>query len=224
MHIAIIMDGNRRWAKAHAFQTLLGHTKGSEVMENTIEWADETGVEIATFWALAKKNIEERSKEELTYLYKLLDEKINSLLPKLQSKNMVFDTIGNLSMLPKAIEEKLEKAKKDSEKNTGMRVVIALGYGGQDEIVRGVRRCITEGIDPETLNEKSFAKYLDSGHLPAPELIIRTGGDIRHSGFYLFAAEYSEYYFTNTLWPDFSREEFDRALGSLKNAKRNFGK
>ena len=224
MHIALIMDGNRRWAKAHAFATLLGHTQGSQVMENTIEWANEEKMEIVTFWALAKKNIEERSAEELTYLFRLLDEKIDSLLPKLQAKNMILDTIGNLAMLPKPIEEKLIKAKIDSAKNTGMRVVIALGYGGQDEIVRGVQRCLKEGVQPEKLDEKTFAKYLDSGHLPAPELIIRTGGDIRHSGFYLYTAEYSEYYFTNTLWPDFSREEFDRALGTLKSAKRNFGK
>ena len=144
MHLAFIMDGNRRWAKAHALQTLLGHTKGSEVMEDAIDWANEAEADIVTFWALAKKNIEERSPEELAYLYRLLDEKIDQLLPKLQKNGFVFDTIGNLAMLPKALEEKLQKTKLDSANNPGMRVVIALGYGGQDEIVRGVQRCLKE--------------------------------------------------------------------------------
>lgn len=105
-----------------------------------------------------------------------------------------------------------------------MTLILAIGYGGQDEIVRATKRAIQAGVDPETLDEKSFLQYLDTGRFPAPDLIVRTGGDVRHSGYFLYQAEYSEYYFTDTLWPDFGEDEFYASLNSLKNAKRNFGK
>jgi undecaprenyl diphosphate synthase len=224
MHLGFIMDGNRRWAKSHAFATLIGHAKGADVMESVIERCIENGVEVASFWALAKKNIEERSEEERSYLYRLLLERVGNLLPKLREKNVAFRWVGNRSIVPENVRASLESAEKETAKHSGMLLVIAVGYGGQDEIVSAVKAALHAGIDPQTLNEKTLLRYLDTGNLPPPDLIVRTGGDTRHSGYFLFQSEYSEYYFTKTLWPDFSNEEFDAALGSLKGAKRNFGK
>lgn len=224
MHLGFIMDGNRRWAKRHAFATLMGHSKGADIMEEVIEYCLEDGVETVSFWAIAKKNIEERSQEELTYLFDLLMERMETMRPKLFEKNISFRWIGNRAILPQHVVETLDSAQDDTVSHTVMTVVLAIGYGGQDEIVRAVKRAISEGANPETLDEKAFASYMDTGNLPAPDLIVRTGGDMRHSGYFLYQAEYSEYFFSDLLWPDFTRAEFDRAVSSLKSAKRNFGK
>lgn len=224
MHLGFIMDGNRRWAKRHALATLLGHSKGADVMEKVIEYCLEGDVETVSFWAIAKKNIEERSQEELAYLFDLLMDRMDDLRPKLFEKNVSFRWIGNRGILPQHVVETLDSAQNDTANHTAMTLVLAIGYGGQDEIVRAAKRAIAEGADPETLDEKAFASYMDSGDIPAPDLIVRTGGDMRHSGYLLYQAEYSEYFFSDLLWPDFTRDEFDRAVASLKSAKRNFGK
>lgn len=218
------MDGNRRWAKSHAFATLLGHSKGADVMEEVIEYCIEDGVDVVSFWALAKKNVEERTEEELTYLFRLLLERVESLRPKLRRENIRFRWIGNRSILPQNVVETLDAAQDETESHVKMTLVIAVGYGGQDEIVRAAKRAIAEGADPETLDEKGFAAFTDTGSIPPPDLIVRTGGDIRHSGFYLYQAEYAEYFYSDLLWPDFDRDEFDRAVSSFRSAKRNFGK
>jgi undecaprenyl diphosphate synthase len=223
MHIAFIMDGNRRWAKSHLLQTLQGHTKGADVMEDVADYCFDAGAETVSFWALAKKNIEERSAEEISYLYSLLLERLGRLVLRLKERDAKFRWIGNRTLVPANIREALENV--ETEMSSGSRTVaIAIGYGGQDEIVEAAKAAIRDGANPETLDEKAFLKYLDTGSLPPPDLIIRTGGDMRHSGFFLFQSEYSEYYFTKTLWPDFDKAEFDASLASLKGAKRNFGK
>ena len=224
MHLGFIMDGNRRWAKRHAFATLLGHTKGADVMEEVIDYCLEDGIEVVSFWALAKKNVEERSEEELAYLFKLLLERVEKLRARLMKENAKFRWIGNRSILPQDVVETLDAVEEETASHQKLTLVLAVGYGGQDEIVRAAKRAIAEGVDPETLDEKGFLSYCDGGDIPAPDLIVRTGGDIRHSGFYLFQSEYSEYFYSGLLWPDFNRDEFDRAVSSLKSAKRNFGK
>lgn len=224
MHLGFIMDGNRRWAKRHAFATLMGHSKGADAMEEVIEYCIEAGVEVASFWALAKKNVEERSEDELAYLFKLLIERVDALRPRLFAKNVRFRWVGNRSILPQNVVDALDATESDTKAHSKMTLVLAVGYGGQDEIVRAAKRAIAEGADPETLDEKAFASFIDTGGLPPPDLIVRTGGDVRHSGYFLYQAEYSEYFYSDLLWPDFNRDEFDRALSNLKSAKRNFGK
>lgn len=223
-HLAFIMDGNRRWAKAHMFRTLLGHAKGADVMEDAVDWCLESGVSVASFWALAKKNIEERDSEELGYLYELLIERVRGLVSRMLEKDIRFRWVGNRAIVPANVREALETTENETSGGRSMILAVAVGYGGQDEIVQAVKAAIRAGVDPESLNEKTFLSFLDSGDLPPPDLIVRTGGDTRHSGYYLYGSEYSEYYFTKTLWPDFGRIEFEAAHASLKGAKRNFGK
>ncbi|MDD2916790.1 MAG: polyprenyl diphosphate synthase [Candidatus Gracilibacteria bacterium] len=224
MHLGFIMDGNRRWAKQHLLQTLLGHQEGSKRVEEIIELCYQEEVEYCSFWALAKKNIENRTPEELNYLYELFRESAERLLPKLLEKSIRFEWIGNPDILPAQTVELLDSIREKARNGTKMTLIFAIGYGGQDEIIRALKKFVKEGGDIETLDENTFLPFLDTGRFPAPDLIVRTGGDMRLSGYFLYQSEYSEYYFTPTLWPDFKEAEFHRALESLKGAKRNFGK
>lgn len=218
------MDGNRRWATAKNLAKHLGHHQGAKTTEDIVELCVKNNIEIVSFWALAKKNILERSAQELDYLYSLFEEFLGKIETSCEKNQICFEFVGDITLLPETLQKSLQYLQSKTKDFTKMILILAIGYGGQDEIVRATKRIIQAGIDPETLDEKSFLNYLDSGKFPPPDLIIRTGGDVRHSGYFLYQAEYSEYYFTNTLWPDFEETEFHKALNSLKNAKRNFGK
>lgn len=218
------MDGNRRWAKKHALQTLLGHQEGRKRLEEMIELCYDEWLEYCSFWALAKKNIESRSQEELAYLYRMFEEGVDSLLPRLIEKGIRFEWVGNPDILPTNIVSLLDEAVEQAKNGNKMTLILAIGYGGQDEIIRGIKDFVKKWGDIDSLNETTFLSSLDTGRFPAPDLIVRTGGDTRLSGYFLYQSEYSEYYFTNTLWPDFTRDEFYTALTSLKNAKGNFWK
>ena len=224
MHIGFVMDGNRRWATARNMAKHLGHHQGAEVAREMVRACAERHLEVISLWALAKKNILERTPDELGHLFRLLTDWVETIRESCLENEMKFTTIGDLELLPLPLVNALTNLIKETQEATGTRLVLAIGYGGQDEIVRATRRIISAGIDPKTLNEASFASYLDSGDLPPPDLIIRTGGDMRHSGYFLYQAEYSEYYFTKTLWPDFGVAELDRALDEFGHTQRNFGK
>lgn len=216
MHLGFIMDGNRRWAKQHMLQTFLGHNEGRVRLEETIELCYKEGVEYCSFWAIAKKNIENRTPEELSYLYQILMDSIEDLVSKLLDKDIRFEWVGNPDILPPHVVKALDATREKSKNGTKMTFILAIGYGGQDEIIRGMKNFIQEGGDIGTLDERTFLPFLDTGRFPAPDLIIRTGGDMRTSGYFLYASEYSEHYFTDTLWPDFKEPEFYRALDVLK--------
>lgn len=218
------MDGNRRWAKKHAFQTLLGHQEGRKRLEEIVELCYSEWVEYCSFWALAKKNIESRSEEELTYLYRMFEEGVNDILPRLIEKGIRFEWVGNPDILPSHIVSLLDNAVEQARSGEKMTFILAIGYGGQDEIIRGIKDFVRKWGDIDSLNETIFLSSLDTGRFPAPDLIVRTGGDNRLSGYFLYQSEYSEYYFTKTLWPDFKQEEFNLALSTLTHAKRNFWK
>lgn len=224
MHLGFIMDGNRRWAKQHMFQTLIGHQEGSKRVEEMIELCYNEGIEQCSFWALAKKNIENRSPEELHYLYELFEEMVEKLLPKLLEKDIRFEWVGNPDILPPHIVELLDETREKAKDGTKMTFILAIGYGGQDEIIRAIKKFMQTGGDPSSLDEKTLLPFLDTGRFPPPDLIIRTGGDTRLSGYFLYQSEYSEYYFTDTLWPDFRETEFYRAFETIKGARRMFGK
>lgn len=194
-------------------------------------------VEAASAWALAKKNVENRDAMELTHIYGLALNRLPSLEARLRANNVQLRVIGNLDIVPADVREVLHDMERRTADLDGMVFTLAFAYGGQDEIVRGVRDILAEvaaAADPRqaalelaaSLDETALGGRLDAGKLgvSAPDLVIRTGGDHRHSGFLLYASEYSEYYFTDTLWPDFDREEFDKAVTWYENCQRNFGK
>lgn len=218
------MDGNRRWATAKNLAKHLWHHRGAETTEEIVELCVKNNIEIVSFWALAKKNILERSNQELSYLYDLFEEFLEKIETSCVKNQIRFEMVGDMDLLPKTLLNSLQKLKKNTNSFEKMILILAIGYGWQDEIVRAAKRAIRAGVDPDTLDEKSFLQFLDTGAFPPPDLIVRTGGDVRHSGYFLYQAEYSEYYFTDTLWPDFGETEFYTSLHSLKNAKRNFGK
>ena len=176
-----------------------------------------------SMWALSRENILERSREEVEGIFDLIHAKIPSLKKECIANSVRFETIGNLSLLPDDLQNILDDAIRSTQAGNST-FILALAYGGQDEIIQAVKRCLVEGIDPASLTEKSFLTYLDSGKYPAPDLIVRTGGNIRHSGYFLYQSAYSEYYFTDTLWPDFSQKDFDAAIAFYEQVNRNFGK
>lgn len=224
MHLWIIMDGNRRWAKARLLPTIMWHKAGFDTAKNIIEYAGKNkNITHLTLWALSKENLVKREAEELAWIIKLI-EKLEELLPNMQKNAIKFETIWDIEKLPQESVEILKKVKAETQNNTGMVLVAALVYSWQDEIVRWVQRVFAAGIDINTLDEKGFKAFLDTSFLPPPDLIIRTGWDIRHSGFTLYDSAYSEYYFTEKLWPEFNEKELDMALNFFEHCKRNFGK
>lgn len=234
MHIWFIMDGNRRWATWKWMLKILWHTAGWDNIENVLELCLDRNIEFISMWALAKKNIEERSEEELNHLYSLIEQKIPSLLPKLIKKWIRFETIWDLGMIPNKTKEILEDSKRKTQWLTNMTFILAIWYWWQKEIVDWIKNYIRSNIDrlssselDETLNklnESEFLNYLDSWRFPAPDLIVRTWWDIRTSWYYLYQSEYSEYHFTDTFWPDFNKKDFDEAFAKFDNSKRNFWK
>ena len=223
MHIWIIMDWNRRWAKREWKSAFFWHTTWFNNAEKILELVNDKWIKYFTLWALSKENLEKRDIEELSWIIRLIDKFID-FLPKLNKRNIKFETIWDIKKLPEKSQKILQKLKTETQNNTGMVFVIALVYSWQDEIIRGIKKMINSWFDISNLDEKSFHHFLDTNFLPPADLIIRTGWDVRHSGFTLYDSAYSEYYFTNKFWPEFDKEEFEKALDFFNKSKRNFGK
>jgi undecaprenyl diphosphate synthase len=218
------MDGNRRWAKKLSNIVSFGHESGWANVEKVLTLALEAGIPYTSMWALSKENIIERDPIEIATIFRLFEEKVPKLIPKLQKAGIRMEIIGDLWLVSPAVRTILLDAIEATKAGDKMTFILAVAYSGQDEIVRWVKRAIAEGVDPQTLTEREFLTYLDSGRYPPPDLIVRTGGSIRHSGFYLYQSAYSEYYFTDTLWPDFGALDFEKALDAYALSGRNFGK
>lgn len=228
------MDGNRRWAEKRWILKYLWHDKWADTMENTVDLCLKYWIEYVSIWALAKKNITERSSIELDHLYNLLLKRIPKMEIKFLKSGVKLETVWDLDLLPVKVKESLLDLQEKTKNLDKITFILAIWYGWQDEIVRWVKDYIKENIDSlnkdniddflNELNENKFAKYIDTGKYPTPDLIVRTGWDIRTSWYFLYQSEYSEMYFTDTLWPDFDENEFNKALASLKWAKRNFWK
>lgn len=218
------MDGNRRWAKKISNLVSVGHAKWGDNIETILNLCLTEKIEVVSMWALSKENILERSEVEIAGIFQLFREKIPKLVEKLIKSSVRLDIVGDLWLVPTDIRTLLIDAMEQTKDGIKMTCVFAIAYSGQDEIIRGIKRAIAEWIDPKTLDEKSFLTYLDTGKYPPPDLIIRTGGSIRHSGFFLYHSAYSEYFFTETLWPDFGSSDFYQALEFYNGAKRNFWK
>ncbi|MBI2595413.1 di-trans,poly-cis-decaprenylcistransferase [Candidatus Daviesbacteria bacterium] len=223
-HIAIIMDGNRRWARARGLPDIKGHEEGSKALENLIQPAAKLGVKTLTVYALSTENIKERAKREVSGLFQLLQISFRSKVRRLMEKGVRVDVLGELEGLPKSIRKIIEEVRKMYIKNESITVNLALNYGGKKELIEAVKNLIKEGIEVEKLNDEIISKHLYTANQPDPELVIRTGGRIRLSNFLLWQTAYSELYFTKKLWPDFNDRELKKAISWYQRQQRNFGK
>ncbi|PIU82976.1 MAG: isoprenyl transferase [Elusimicrobia bacterium CG06_land_8_20_14_3_00_38_11] len=220
-HIAIIMDGNGRWAKKRGLPRLYGHHAGMKSVREVVRAASDTGIRVLTLYAFSTENWN-RPKSEIKGLFNLLKLFIKKELGSLHKNNVKVIIIGRISELPINIVKLVKKATEKTSKNTGMILNIALNYGGRQEIVDAVNEIITEGIYKK-VDEKIFEKYLYTTDLPFPDLIIRTSGESRISNFLLWQSAYSEFYTTKTLWPDFKKKNLMEAISDYQKRNRRFG-
>ena len=225
-HIAIIMDGNGRWAQKRGNQRIFGHRNAIDAVRDTVEAAAELGVEYLTMYAFSTENWK-RPKMEIDALMSLLVSTINSETKTLTTNNVRLLTIGNTASLPQGVQEQLQNALETTANNTGLKLVLALSYGARWEILHAVKKLVTDvqsaGLEVKDIDQ-AFEKYLDTAGIPDPELLIRTSGEFRISNFLLWQIAYTELYFTETLWPDFRRENLYEAILSYQCRERRFGK
>ncbi|MGC2872616.1 isoprenyl transferase [Ihubacter sp. rT4E-8] len=230
-HVAIIMDGNGRWASKKGLPKLAGHNAGMLAMKEIVKRSDVLGVKYLTVYAFSTENWK-RSKEEVGGIFKLLVKYVDSELSELHENNVKVRILGDYSPLPAIAVERLEKSLKTTRENTGLQFNIALNYGSRAEIIRAVNRIREDQASgvllPETpVDETVFARYLytgdENGNIPDPDLIIRTSGEERLSNFMLWQSAYSEFEFTDCLWPDFTPEEYERLIENYQKRDRRFG-
>lgn len=219
-HVAIIMDGNRRWAKEQGKPVYGGHQYVADhLLEHLVDHAAARGIKYITFWAWSTENWQ-RDKKEVMVIMQIFKSLLSKHMKKLHEKNVKFETIGDLSKFPKNIQDGIAQGKELTKNNTKITAIFALNYGGRDEILRAVNSLKGRS----EITEEQFSNLLDTRNFPDPELIIRTGGEQRMSGFLLWQSEYSEFYFTSTMMPDFNPEKLDEALEEFSKRKRRFGK
>lgn len=227
-HIAIIMDGNGRWAKKRNLPRVMGHNAGMKAMKAIVRRAGELGVEHLTVYAFSTENWK-RSEKEISGIFNLLTKYVDSELDEIIAENVKIQILGDYSPLPRHARERVEKAVEKTKEAEGMRFNIALNYGARDEIVRSVKRICEEveagemtsaDIDEEAISSQLYTGRLD---IPDPELIIRTSGEERLSNFLMWQAAYSEFVFRDELWPDFSPQCFEDAIEEFQNRNRRFG-
>jgi len=221
-HIAIIMDGNGRWAKKRNLPRLEGHRAGVENMRSVIEYFGQRQVKYLTLYGFSTENWN-RPEEEINGLLSLLQEVIDEETLKLHRQGVRLRHLGQLDRLPQNLQVAINRSVELTKNNTGMNFSFALNYGGRTEIVDAARRLIAEGIPAEKIDEKLFNSYLYTADLPEVDLVIRTGGELRISNFLIWQVAYSEYYFTDVLWPDFGKKEIDQALLAYSQRQRRFG-
>lgn len=221
-HVAIICDGNRRWAREHGWEVFKGHRYAAEnTFEPLIDHAAARGIKVLTFWVFSTENWK-RNQTEVTYLLELLREFFDKQVQRLHEKEMRFETIGDLSRFPTDIQERLEKGRKLTAQNGGITVVFALNYGGRDELLRACNRAVVE-LPGHVFTAAELGSYLDTAGMPDPDFIIRTGGEQRLSGFLLWQSEYAELVFPEFYFPDFTPEKFDYLLAEYSERQRRFG-
>lgn len=221
-HVALIMDGNRRWATKRGLPKIMGHTEGAKRLKPLIKKAIELDISYITLWALSTENLKERSEKELAHLFGLF-KRIVEYLADFTENNVKFQAIGDLSALPQDVQDALAQVAEASKENSGLTLTLAVNYGGRDEMVRAVKKMITEGKNPEEITEEVISAYLDTGDMPDPDMIIRTGGAPRLSGYLPWQGTYAELYFTDLFWPEFTPEAFEEAVTWFGTIQRNKG-
>jgi len=220
-HIAIIMDGNGRWATRRALPRGVGHKQGSENFVNTVDECNNLGIKVLTVYAFSTENWQ-RDAEEVGGILKIMHAYIIKYVPELMKKNIRLRILGDLSYFDPQSKKALEDSEKKLENNTGLILCVALSYGGRHELTQAVNRLLEEG--KRGITEEELAARLYTGGLPDPDLVIRTGGEKRISNFLLWQSAYAEYYFTDILWPDFNAECLHQAIEEYGVRKRRFGK
>lgn len=222
-HIGIIMDGNGRWARMRGLSRIEGHRQGARRTKDIINSAIGIGVKALTLYAFSIENWS-RPEEEVGTLMGLLEYYLKVEIEELvENKDIVFRVIGDKGRLPGNIQELIAELERRTGNNKGMILSPAISYGGRDEILRAVRKIIAEGTSPERLDDETFERYLDTAGIISPDLIIRTSGEKRISNFLIWQGAYAEFYFTDTLWPDFTEDEFFTAIGDYQKRDRRFG-
>lgn len=223
-HIGYIMDGNRTWSKERWLPTFEWHRRGYENAKKIIRETKKLGIPFASFWALSDDNIKKRSPEEVGYLFRLLEKWILDIAKDADKDNIRIVCIGNRMLLPETCRNNMEKAEKMTENNTAMTAIIAIGYGWQEEIVRAIQALAKTGFSMEGATIDDIAPYIETSSFPPPDLIIRTGWHVRHSGFLLFHSPYSEYWFSEKNWPEFSLSDIEAIIQWYENRERKFWK
>ena len=226
-HIAIIMDGNGRWAKEKGEDRLFGHLHGVESVRNIVEGAAELGIKYLTLYAFSTENWD-RPEYEVSGLMELLVDTIHNEVPTLNKNNIKLHVIGDVDMLPDAAKKELVEAINETGVNTGLNLIMALSYSSRWEIVQAVKNIAADvksgKLMPDGINQNTVQQYLTTKNFPDPELMIRTSGEYRISNFLLYQLAYSELYFTNTLWPDFRKQNLYEAILDFQSRERRFGK
>jgi len=225
-HVAIIMDGNGRWAKKQGFARTLGHERGVDSVRNTVEAAAELGIGYLTLYAFSTENWS-RPKYEIDALMRILVKSLHKEMKTLMKNNIRLEAIGDLDSLPPGSQKELTKSIKATSGNTGLKLVLALSYSSRWEILEAVKSIIHEvqdgKLEVDKIDAECFSRFLTTYNIPEPELLIRTSGEYRISNFLLWQIAYAELYFTPVLWPDFSKDDFYAAIVDYQHRERRFG-
>lgn len=225
-HVAIIMDGNGRWAKRRGLPRIAGHYEGMKVVRKIVKYANEIGVKVLTLYAFSTENWK-RPKEEVDYLMKLPEEFLGRFLPELITENVQVRVMGNKEQLPSHTIKAINKAIDDTCKNDGLILNFALNYGSRYEMIEAIKQLVNDNdngkLEVEDINEELFSSYLMSSDIGEPDLLIRTSGEIRLSNFMLWQLAYSEFWFTDVYWPDFDKTNFIQAIVEYQCRTRRFG-
>lgn len=225
-HIAIIMDGNGRWAKKRSLPRIAGHHEGMQTVRKITRFANKMGVKTLTLYAFSTENWK-RPKVEVEFLMRLPEEFLGTYLPELIEQNVQVKMMGNLESLPEHTKRAVIKAMEQTSMNNGLILNFALNYGSRDEIVQAVRQIVDDikdgSMQPENVNEDLISSYLMTKNLKDPDLLIRTSGEVRLSNFMLWQLAYTEFWFTETLWPDFNEECLMDAIESFQKRQRRYG-
>ncbi len=225
-HIAIIMDGNGRWARERGLPRTEGHRRGADSVRRVVEACGDLGVEFLTLYAFSSENWK-RPKREVDALMRLLQQFLKSRTPEMMEQNVRLQAIGRLHDLPEACQAELHRSITKTAQNTGLTLILALSYGGREEIIDGVKsllESVEKGhLDKAMIDGEVFSKHLYTRYYPDPDLLIRTSGELRLSNFLLWQMSYTEFYVTEKLWPDFGREALLEALRAFNARNRRFG-
>ena len=225
-HVAIILDGNGRWAKSKGMPRNYGHTVGAKNVETVCRAADELGIKYLTLYAFSTENWN-RPQNEVTALMKLLEGYLKNCIKTADKNNMRVRVIGEITRLSNAFQQRIHELETASASNTGLNLTIAINYGSRDEILRAVRHMVEDAregkLETKDIDENVFSSYLDTRELPDPDLLIRTSGEQRLSNYLLWQLAYSEFYFTDVPWPDFHKKELELAIEAYNKRDRRFG-
>ena len=225
-HIAIIMDGNGRWAKKRLLTKSAGHKAGAMALKKLALDAEKLGIKYMTVYAFSTENWK-RSTAEVENLMDLLREYIQNYIDDVKKNDLKISVIGDCSMLKPDLQEKIAYLREITKNQTGMNIIIALNYGGRDEILRAIKNIgkdvLNNRINVNNITEETISNYLDTSEIPDPELLIRTSGELRLSNFLIWQTAYTEFYFTDKLWPDFSIKDLKQAISTFQNRDRRFG-